>query len=78
MSKKLLRAYHGDFINEKIFKRWYLPTTIPDVRPRASRAAVEAAGLAKWARKNSVADRAQKQAEEEAEKGEKEKRCEED
>ncbi|THH07006.1 hypothetical protein EW145_g3683 [Phellinidium pouzarii] len=32
-SKQLTRAYHGDFINEKIFKRWYLPSTLPDVRP---------------------------------------------
>ncbi len=29
-----MRAYHGDYINEKIFKRWYLPETLPDVRPR--------------------------------------------
>jgi ribosomal protein S4 len=28
-----VRAYHGDFIPEKIFKRWYLPETLPDVRP---------------------------------------------
>ena len=34
LSKKLIRAYHGDFINEKAFKRWYLPRTLPDVRPR--------------------------------------------
>ncbi|KAI6044549.1 hypothetical protein EDC04DRAFT_3105841 [Pisolithus marmoratus] len=33
-AKALMRAYHGDFINEKIFKRWYLPATLPDVRPR--------------------------------------------
>ncbi|KAJ3495407.1 hypothetical protein NMY22_g19942 [Coprinellus aureogranulatus] len=32
-SKALVRAYHGDFIPEKIFKRWYLPETLPDVRP---------------------------------------------
>jgi ribosomal protein S4 len=29
-----VRAYHGDYISEKVFKRWYLPETIPDVRPR--------------------------------------------
>ncbi|KZV76884.1 alpha-L RNA-binding motif-containing protein [Peniophora sp. CONT] len=34
LSKKLIRAYHGDFVNEKAFKRWYLPRTLPDVRPR--------------------------------------------
>ncbi|KAJ6465130.1 hypothetical protein DFH09DRAFT_1225659 [Mycena vulgaris] len=33
-SKSVVRAYHGDHINEKIFKRWYLPETLPDVRPR--------------------------------------------
>ena len=33
-SKKVVRAYHGDYINEKIFKRWYLPETLPDVRPK--------------------------------------------
>lgn len=30
----MVRAYHGDYINEKIFKRWYLPENIPDVRPQ--------------------------------------------
>lgn len=34
LSKKLLRAYHGDYINEDIFKRWYLPAMLPDVRDR--------------------------------------------
>ncbi|KAF9259250.1 alpha-L RNA-binding motif-containing protein [Marasmius fiardii PR-910] len=33
-SKAAIRAYHGDYIPEKIFKRWYLPDNIPDVRPR--------------------------------------------
>ncbi|KIK01189.1 hypothetical protein K443DRAFT_678653 [Laccaria amethystina LaAM-08-1] len=33
-SKAAVRAYHGDYISEKVFKRWYLPETIPDVRPR--------------------------------------------
>lgn len=33
-SKAVVRAYHGDHINEKIFKRWYLPDTLPDVRPK--------------------------------------------
>jgi ribosomal protein S4 len=42
-SKALVRAYHGDYINEKIFKRWYLPTMLPDVRPR--RPAGDDAGL---------------------------------
>ncbi|KAJ7768300.1 hypothetical protein B0H16DRAFT_1716318 [Mycena metata] len=34
ISKTVVRAYHGDLINEKIFKRWYLPDYLPDVRPR--------------------------------------------
>jgi ribosomal protein S4 len=29
-----VRAYHGDYIPEKIFKRWFLPDTLPDVRPK--------------------------------------------
>lgn len=29
-----MRAYHGDYIPEQIFKRWYLPATLPDVRPK--------------------------------------------
>ncbi|KAJ7750465.1 hypothetical protein DFH07DRAFT_827894 [Mycena maculata] len=33
-SKAVVRAYHGDYINEKIFKQWYLPDYLPDVRPR--------------------------------------------
>ncbi|EIN05476.1 alpha-L RNA-binding motif-containing protein [Punctularia strigosozonata HHB-11173 SS5] len=39
VSKALVRAYHGDFINEKIFKRYYLPQTLPDVRPAKRTAA---------------------------------------
>jgi len=33
-SKSLVRGYHGDHINEQVFKRWYLPITLPDVRPK--------------------------------------------
>ncbi|PPR00672.1 hypothetical protein CVT24_000960 [Panaeolus cyanescens] len=33
-SKAAVRAYHGDYIPEKSFKRWYLPDNIPDVRPK--------------------------------------------
>lgn len=32
--KALVRGYHGDHINEKVFKRWYLPNSLPDVRPK--------------------------------------------
>ncbi|KAJ3902515.1 nam9 protein [Lentinula edodes] len=33
-SKALVRAYHGDYIPEKIFKKWYVPDGLPNVRPR--------------------------------------------
>ncbi|KDQ51906.1 hypothetical protein JAAARDRAFT_163318 [Jaapia argillacea MUCL 33604] len=45
-SKALVRAYHGDFINEKTFKRWYLPQTLPDVRPRARTPSLNSFGIA--------------------------------
>ncbi|KAF9074737.1 hypothetical protein BDP27DRAFT_1213996 [Rhodocollybia butyracea] len=34
VSKALTRAYHGDYIPEKIFKKWYIPDNLPNVRPR--------------------------------------------
>lgn len=69
-SKALVRAYHGDYINEKIFKRWYLPETLPDVRPRrASGATADAIGLARWAKKDRVADKEARLREEEDAKG---------
>lgn len=65
-----MRAYHGDFIPEKIFKRWYLPTFLPDVRPRTRRSdGNDAVGLAKWAQKNLVADKEEKALEEDRAKG---------
>ncbi|KAI0084949.1 alpha-L RNA-binding motif-containing protein [Irpex rosettiformis] len=69
-SKALTRAYHGDFIPEKIFKRWYLPKVLPDVRPRVKRNIdVEQSGLARWAKKDSVAEQEEKIREEEEAKG---------
>lgn len=68
-SKALLRAYHGDFINEKIFKRWYLPETLPDVRTYAAKPAADAAGLYKWARRDQAAEKEAKRLEQEQEKG---------
>ncbi|KAF8499956.1 alpha-L RNA-binding motif-containing protein [Gautieria morchelliformis] len=65
ISKRLVRAYHGDHINEKTFKRWYLPTTLPDVRPRRS-ALGGALSLVKWAKRQGEADQMQKQMEREA------------
>ena len=50
IAKRLIRAYHGDFVNEKIFKRWYLPTTLPDVRPRRGKTEDYATQLNKWAK----------------------------
>jgi len=50
IAKRLIRAYHGDFINEKSFKRWYLPSTLPDVRPRRTQAEDYATQLNKWAK----------------------------
>lgn len=32
-SKRFLRAYHGDWIPEKRFKRWFLPTELPRFQP---------------------------------------------
>ncbi len=32
-SKRFLRAYHGDWIPEKRFKRWFLPTDLPSFVP---------------------------------------------
>lgn len=43
VSKAACRAYHGDIIPEKIFKRWYLPATLPDVRPKRVSANTSAA-----------------------------------
>ena len=32
-SKRLLRGYHGDWIPERRFKRWFLPTQVPSFAP---------------------------------------------
>ncbi|OSC98861.1 alpha-L RNA-binding motif-containing protein [Trametes coccinea BRFM310] len=68
-AKTLLRAYHGDFINEKIFKRWYLPDHLPDVRPSEATSIEATADLNKWALKDQAAEKAAKLAEEEKRKG---------
>ncbi|KAI0946766.1 hypothetical protein AcW1_010135 [Taiwanofungus camphoratus] len=69
ISKKLLRAYHGDFINEKIFKRWYLPSTLPDVRSQSVKSAQDLSDLNKWARKDLAAEKEAKRLEAEQAKG---------
>jgi ribosomal protein S4 len=67
-AKQLVRAYHGDYINEKTFKRWYLPANLPDVRPTFS-AKDDLLLLTKWANKNSTVEKEIKRREEEASKG---------
>lgn len=32
-AKRFVRAYHGDWIAEKRFQRWFLPTGLPSTRP---------------------------------------------
>lgn len=62
ISKSVVRAYHGDYINERSFKRWYLPDTIPDVRPlRAIKHGDDKANLEDFARRKSRADRTEEE-----------------
>ncbi|KAH9855479.1 alpha-L RNA-binding motif-containing protein [Lenzites betulinus] len=68
-AKSLLRGYHGDYINEKIFKRWYLPDNLPDVRPPAALSVDANASLNKWALRDNAAEMTLKRAEEEKRKG---------
>lgn len=68
ISKALVRAYHGDFINEKIFKRWYLPDTLPDVRPR-QHALSSNGDLDAFAGRTEQLERAKKKAYDEQKKG---------
>jgi ribosomal protein S4 len=67
-AKQLVRAYHGDYINEKTFKRWYLPANLPDVRPTAS-GGDDTLLLNKWANRTSAVEKEIKRREEEASKG---------
>ncbi|TCD63161.1 mitochondrial 37S ribosomal protein nam9 [Steccherinum ochraceum] len=70
IAKRLVRGYHGDFVNEKIFKRWYLPTTLPDVRQHRGRAgAQKSVMLGKWAKKDAMVDLVTKKQEEEDGRG---------
>lgn len=41
-SKRLVRGYHGDHIPEKVFKRWFLPRRLPDVRQHKTEAGKKA------------------------------------
>ena len=66
-AKALLRAYHGDYIKETIFKRWYLPQTLPDVRRQSTNSG--AASLNTWAKREDAAAKEAKRLEEEHQKG---------
>jgi len=68
-AKSLLRAYHGDYIKETIFKRWYLPETLPDVRRQSEKTGADAASLNKWAKREETAAKEMKRLEEEHQKG---------
>lgn len=49
ISKRLIRGYHGDYVTEKAFKRWFVPERLPDIREKKSRsAATDARELAWW------------------------------
>lgn len=66
-AKAVVRAYHGDFINEKTFKRWYLPSTLPDVRPR--RQVLSASADLAFAQRGERIAREERRKEEEEQKG---------
>ncbi|KIJ60787.1 hypothetical protein HYDPIDRAFT_116851 [Hydnomerulius pinastri MD-312] len=68
-AKSLIRAYHGDFINEKIFKRWYLPATLPDVRPRQQTPVGDTMALDDFVGRTDQLERAERRKKEEDEKG---------
>ncbi|KAG6888030.1 hypothetical protein C0995_010995 [Termitomyces sp. Mi166 len=65
-SKAVVRAYHGDFIKEKVFKRWFLPETLPDVRPKRKVLGDDKASLEEFALRKK---KEKELAEEEALKG---------
>lgn len=65
-----MRAYHGEYIPEKVFKRWYLPDTLPDVRPRRRVFADDKNDLEEYAKRRTRAKELErKQAEEIEQKG---------
>ena len=63
-SKRLVRGYHGDYIPEKKFKRWWLPTRLPDIRVRKTNLGKEqesefiqtALELGKWSNRSKGAE----------------------
>lgn len=68
-AKALIRAYHGDFIPEKTFKRWYLPATLPDVRPRLQTGGKASLALDEFAGRKEQFERAERRKKKEDEKG---------
>ncbi|KAF8901145.1 hypothetical protein CPB84DRAFT_1777805 [Gymnopilus junonius] len=64
-SKAAVRAYHGEYIPEKVFKRWYLPDTIPDVRPRRRVFADDKNDLEEYAKRRTRAKELERKQEEE-------------
>lgn len=67
-AKALMRAYHGDFIPEKKFKRWYLPATLPDVRPRLQTKSNANLVLDEFSGRTGQVERAERRKKEEDEK----------
>ncbi|SPO23959.1 related to ribosomal protein S4 precursor, mitochondrial [Ustilago trichophora] len=58
-SKRFLRAYHGDWIPEKRFKRWFLPTELPSfVPPQVSASSGSSSASNAGPRKGGLFDKA--------------------
>ncbi|KZP28052.1 alpha-L RNA-binding motif-containing protein [Athelia psychrophila] len=68
-AKALVRGYHGDHVNEKVFKRWLLPSSLPDVRPKPAVLGDDKDKLALFARRRAVAEKEQRRLQEEEDKG---------
>ncbi|TIA90144.1 hypothetical protein E3P99_01697 [Wallemia hederae] len=45
-AKKMVRSYHGDFLQEGLFRKWYLPQQLPIINSPNK----EKAGIAKWSK----------------------------
>lgn len=43
-AKKLVRAYHGDYLQENLFRKWYIPQQLPIINKSANKQD----GLSKW------------------------------
>jgi ribosomal protein S4 len=64
IAKTLARAYHGDFIPEKIYKRWYMLETLPNVRPSGAIAGDDKTALHTYARRKVKQDEYQEEEQE--------------